>query len=96
MLDGVNWDALHKSLAECYNRFGNAHSQQNTHTAALAAYDRAIALHEQAMWQRNRAGTLIELKRLDEAQAALSRARELAPDATRLVELEAELAAARG
>jgi hypothetical protein len=39
---------------------------------------------------------LIELGRLDEAEAALAAARELEPDAPRLAELATELAEARG
>jgi tetratricopeptide (TPR) repeat protein len=94
VLEGVNWDAAREELANNYNMLGNAHSQQDAHAAALAAFERAIALHEVAMWQRNRAGTLIALKRLDEAQAAIARARALEPDAPRLKELDEELAKA--
>ena len=46
------------------------------------------------MWQRNRAGTLIELGRLAEARAAIDEARNLEPNASRLADLEADLAAA--
>jgi hypothetical protein len=48
------------------------------------------------MWHRNRAGTLIELERLDQAEAAIAQARALDPEAPRLAELDAQLAKARG
>ncbi|WP_174714075.1 hypothetical protein [Candidatus Viridilinea mediisalina] len=48
------------------------------------------------MWRRNYTGTLISLGRLAEAAEELARARELEPDAPRLVELAAALAEARG
>jgi len=48
-----------------------------------------------AMWHRNRAGTLIELDRLDAAAAAIEWARVLEPRAPRLAELEATLTQAR-
>ncbi|QLQ07147.1 MAG: hypothetical protein HZY76_14590 [Anaerolineae bacterium] len=47
------------------------------------------------MWRRNQAGTLIELGRLDEAAAAIEQARALEPEAPRLAQLAAQLAAAR-
>ncbi len=47
------------------------------------------------MWHRNRAFTLIEFGELDEAAAAIERARALEPDAPRLAELEAALVRAR-
>ncbi len=48
-----------------------------------------------AMAHRNLAGTLIELGELVRAAEALAIARQLEPDAERLTELEAQLAAAR-
>jgi tetratricopeptide (TPR) repeat protein len=77
---------------------GNAHdaAPASDKTAALAAYDRAIALQPDfGMWHRNRAGTLIELGRLDEAAGAIETAHGLEPDAPRLPELDAALAKAR-
>lgn len=46
------------------------------------------------MWHRNRAGMLIEWGRLEEARAAIDRARELEPKAERLQQLEEEWKAA--
>ena len=90
-LEDVNWDALKANLASCYNSLGNAHDNAGNKNDALAAFERAIALQPAfAMWQRNRAGTLIELGRCQEARVALDRARELEPDAARLPELEKE------
>ena len=86
---------LKKDLASVYNRLGSALDDQSDKAASLTAFERAIALRpDYAMWHRNRAGTLIELSRLDEARQAIARARELEPAAPRLVELEAELAQA--
>jgi len=86
---------LKKDLASVYNRLGSALDDQSDKAASLTAFERAIALRpDYAMWHRNRAGTLIELGRLDEARQAIARARELEPAAPRLVELEAELAQA--
>jgi len=90
-LDDVNWDALKEDLADAYNSLGNAHDDAGNKKDALAAFDRAIALQPAfAMWHRNRAATLIELERCQEARAAMDRARELEPDAARLPELEKE------
>jgi tetratricopeptide (TPR) repeat protein len=87
---------MRTQLAEVYNMLGNALSESDK-TRSLAAYDRAIALlPDEAMLHRNRAGMLITLGRLDEAAAAIETARRLEPDAPRLAELEAQLAAARG
>ena len=92
----LDWDALRQQLASEYNTLGNAHDSAGDATAALAAYERAIELQPDfAMWRRNQAGTLIELGRLDEAAAAIEQARRLEPDAPRLAQLAAELAAAR-
>ena len=91
----VNWMALRQQLASNYNTLGNALAAEDDKVAVLAAYERAIALQpEVAMWQRNRAGTLIELGRLDEARMAIDQARTLEPDAPRLAVLEAEWTAA--
>ena len=90
----LNWDALHRQLASAYNTLGSALSDAGDQSDALIAFERAITLQPDfAMWQRNRAGTLIELGRLDEARTAIDAARALEPDAPRLTDLEAELAA---
>ena len=48
---------------------------QGDKLAALGAYERAIALQSDfTMWQRNRAGTLIELGRLADPEADLAAA----------------------
>ena len=92
----LDWDALRERVASNYNTLGNAHDSAGDATAALAAFERAIELQPDfAMWRRNQAGTLIELGRLDEAAAAIAAARGLEPDAPRLAQLEARLAAAR-
>ena len=88
--------AVVESIASAYNTLGNAYDASGNKLAALAAYERACALQPDfAMWQRNRAGTLIELGRLDEAAAAIATARQLEPEAARLNELDAELAQAQ-
>jgi tetratricopeptide (TPR) repeat protein len=87
---------LRAEVAGCWNTLGNVLSEQSRHAEALAAYDAAIQLQpEFAMWHRNRVGTLTELKRFDEAEAALTRATELEPGHERLAELRKELDAAR-
>jgi tetratricopeptide (TPR) repeat protein len=92
---GINWLELKSSVAGVWNTLGNAHSNAGDKVAALDAYERAVTLQpEFAMWQRNRAGALVELGRLGRAQAANERARALEPEAARLPELEAKLAAA--
>jgi tetratricopeptide (TPR) repeat protein len=91
----IDWAALQADLANAYNTLGNAHDTAEDSEAALAAFDRAIALQPDfAMWHRNRAGTLIELGRLEEARGAIDQARALEPDAPRLQQLEEALAAA--
>jgi hypothetical protein len=91
----INWDALRANLASTYNDLGNTLDNSDK-AQALVAYERAIALQpEFAMWRRNRAGTLIELGRLDQAAAEIERARTLEPEAARLAELGAELQQAR-
>lgn len=92
----LNLEALQVEVAATWNELGNALSAAGEHAAALSAYERAVALQpEVAVWQRNRASMLIALGRLDEAGQAIGAARNLEPDAPRLAELEAELAAAR-
>ncbi|MCZ7569273.1 MAG: NB-ARC domain-containing protein [Ardenticatenaceae bacterium] len=92
---GVDHDALRADVASSYNSLGSALDDAGDKPASLIAFERAISLQPDfAMWRRNRAGTLIELGRLDEAEIA--RARELEPEAPRLAQLEAELAQARG
>jgi tetratricopeptide (TPR) repeat protein len=94
-IDAEQLSAIKADIASTYNMLGNTFDDVDKQQA-LAAFDRAIALQPDfAMWHRNRAGTLIELGRLDDAEAAIARARELEPDAKRLPELDAELAAAR-
>lgn len=93
----LDWDAVRRQVASDYNTLGNALDNAGDNAAALAAYERAIALQPDfAMWRRNQTGTLIELGRLDEAAVALAVARHLEPDAPRLAQLEADLAAAQG
>jgi tetratricopeptide (TPR) repeat protein len=93
----VDWAALRATVASAYNTLGNAHDHAGDPSAALAAFERAIALQPDfAMWQRNRVGTLIALGRLAPARTALAAARTLEPDAPRLADLEAALAQAEG
>ena len=93
---GANWEALRENLADAYNRLGIAQEAAKDLPATLAAFDRAIALQPGvAIWRRNRAGTLIDLERLDEAQAEIATARALEPDAPRLAELDGQLEQAR-
>jgi tetratricopeptide (TPR) repeat protein len=85
-------DAVREHVASTWNALGNALHDAGDGEAAVAAYDRAIALQpDQAMWRRNRVGTLIDLGRRAEAAEELARARALEPDAARLAELEARL-----
>jgi tetratricopeptide (TPR) repeat protein len=93
---GVNWEELRYDLASAYTNLSIAHEQTGLYEESLAATERAIVLQPDfAMWQRNRAGALIDLKRLDEAEAALAEARRMEPDAPRLIELAESLAQAR-
>jgi tetratricopeptide (TPR) repeat protein len=93
---GVDWEALSEDLAGAYTNLCIAHEKASDFNASLAATERAIALQpNQAMWQRNRAGTLIDLGRLDEADQALATARAMEPGAARLKELEDQLAQVR-
>jgi hypothetical protein len=92
----LDWDGLRERVASDYNTLGNAHDVVGEPTAALAAFERAVDLQPDfAMWRRNQASALIDLGRLDEAAAAIDQARRLEPDAPRLAQLEAQLAAAR-
>jgi hypothetical protein len=85
-------DAVRAHVASTWNALGNALHNAGDKDAAIAAYDRAIALQpDKAMWRRNRVGTLIDLGRRAEAAEELARARALEPDAARLAELEARL-----
>jgi len=85
-------DAVRAHVASTWNALGNALHNAGDKDAAIAAYDRAIALQpDQAMWRRNRVATLIDLGRRAEAAEELARARALEPDAARLTELEARL-----
>jgi hypothetical protein len=85
-------DAVREHVASTWNALGNALHDAGDGEAAVAAYDRAIALQpDQAMWRRNRVATLIDLGRRAEAAEELARARALEPDAARLTELEARL-----
>jgi hypothetical protein len=64
--------------------------------AALAAYERAVALQPDfAMWRRNQADTLIELGCLAEECTVINAAQALEPDAPRLADLAAKLMAAQ-
>ena len=82
-------------LAHVYNQWGNALDNARDAAAALAAYERAVALQpDEAMWRRNVTGVLIDLGRLDEAAAARAAAQALEPEAARLPELAAQLAEA--
>ena len=92
----LDWDTVREQVASDYNTLGNAHDAAGDPETALAAFERAVALQPDfAMWRRNQAGMLIELRRLDDAAAAIEAARNLEPDAPRLAQLEAQLAAAR-
>jgi hypothetical protein len=85
-------DAVREHVASTWNALGNALHDAGDGEAAVATYDRAIALQpDQAMWRRNRVATLIDLGRRAEAAEELARARALEPDAARLAELEARL-----
>jgi DNA-binding protein Fis len=92
----VNWEALRANLASVYNRLSITQETSHNLEASLAAIDRAIALQpDEAMWRRNRSGTLIDLGRLDEATEELERARALEPEAPRLAQLQESLDQAR-
>jgi tetratricopeptide (TPR) repeat protein len=93
---GLSVADVQAELASACNSLGNAQDEAGDKSAALAAFERAIALQpDVAMWRRNRAGMLIELKRLDEAAAEIETARRMEPDAPRLKELDEELTKAR-
>jgi tetratricopeptide (TPR) repeat protein len=92
----LDWDSVRQQVASDYNTLGNAHDRAGDVPAALAAFQRAAALQPDfAMFRRNVASTLIDLGRLNEARAAIDQARALEPDAPRLEQLEAQLAAAQ-
>jgi len=67
-----------------FNALGNAYSGQEQHEPALEAYTTALTLvtadEDKALLYRNRANTLIQLSRLDEAGQDCEHARILAPD----------------
>lgn len=65
--------------AGCYNSMASVMSGLKRHEDALRYYDRTIALYPYAMYYRNRADTLIELERYDEAARALDTAEEMQP-----------------
>jgi protein-arginine kinase activator protein McsA len=89
---GVDWEVVRASLASSYTSLCIAYEEVGDLEASLAATNRAIALQpDEAMWRRNRVGTLIDLGRRAEAAEELARARALEPDAARLAELEARL-----
>ena len=89
---GVDWEVVRASLASSYTSLCIAYEEVGDLEASLAATDRAIALQpDEAIWRRNRVGTLIDLGRRAEAAEELARARALEPDAARLTELEARL-----
>ena len=95
-LPGVNWSVLRQQVAGDYNTLGNALDNAGDAAGALTAFDRAVTLQPDfAMWRRNQASALLDLGRLDEAEAAIAAAREMEPDAPRLAQLEAQLTAAR-
>jgi tetratricopeptide (TPR) repeat protein len=94
--EGIDWDALRADVSNTLNNLGNALDDAGDKAGAIAAFERAIALQPDfAMWRRNRAGMLIELRRLDDAEAEIAAARVLEPDAPRLAELDADLEKAR-
>jgi len=93
----LDWEALREQVARNYNTLGKAHDAAGDPAAALAAFERAVALRPDfAMGRRNQASVLIDLGRLDEAAAAIAQARALEPDAPRLAQLQADLDQARG
>ena len=92
----IDWDALRESLAGAYTALCIAHEKAGDFVSSLAATERAIALQpNEALLYRNRAGTLIDLGRLDEAAEAIATARAMEPGAARLKELDDQLAQAR-
>ena len=93
----LDWEALREQVARNYNTLGKAHDAAGDPAAALAAFERAVALRPDfAMGRRNQASVLIDLGLLDEAAAAIAQARALEPDAPRLAQLQADLDQARG
>ena len=94
-LPSVDWDAVQVDVALDYNRLALAQYNSGDEKASLGSLERAIALRDDATFQCNKAGVLIYLKRLDDAAAAIERARVLRHDAAWLAQLEAALAQAR-
>jgi tetratricopeptide (TPR) repeat protein len=93
-----------RSFADAHHLLGLAHSMAEQKTEALAEFDRALALNPRYVEAHlNRAVTLNELGRYDDAVAAFSAAQGLggvdhtgfpAQEASRLANLHAELAEA--
>jgi len=83
-----------------FNALGNAYSDQEQHEPALEAYTTALTLvtadEDKALLYRNRANTLIQLSRLDEAAQDCEQARTLAPDHPYTHDRLGNLAFARG
>ncbi|WP_448540073.1 NB-ARC domain-containing protein, partial [Roseiflexus sp.] len=66
-------DAVREHVASTWNALGNALHNAGDGEAAVAAYDRAIALQpDKVMWRRNRVATLIDLGRRAEAAEELA------------------------
>lgn len=91
----IDYDAVRVDVALDYNRLVLAQYNVDDMPGSLRSLERAIALHDDATFQCNKAGVLIDLKRLDDAAAAIERARVLRHDAAWLAQLEMELARAR-
>jgi Flp pilus assembly protein TadD len=90
-----SWELLHQQIAGDYNLLGYAHFLQDDLAAALAAFERAVAIEPgNASLRCNVAETLIRLGRLEEAQAVVAEARALDANATGLAEVTALLATA--
>ena len=83
-----------------FNTLGNAYSGQEQHEPALEAYTTALTLvtadEDKALLYRNRANTLIQLSRLDEAGQDCEQAHVLAPDHPYTHDRLGDLAFARG
>jgi tetratricopeptide (TPR) repeat protein len=83
-----------------FNAIGNAHSRQKQHEQAVEAYtaalDHAANDEDRALLLRNRAGDLIHLDRLDEAEQDCEQASAPAPDHHYTFARWGQLAFARG